>query len=340
MPSTVLAVASNALLDACVELGLERDALIEAAGLDAGQLEDPDARIPALAADGLWAAALAQTGDPLLALHAAEALPFGAYRVIDFLVAHAPTLADALERCAAYFPLIDPRGHLDWRRDDEGRGYLSFTAADGRPLPRPAVEYTFAAFVLRTRAGCGVAWTPAAVEMRGPEGPEPSHTELTRVFGVEPDYLAAHDRLVVEPHDCTRPSDGANRALFEVLDNHAKLLLAQLPEPELDLVRELRAAIEGELRGGRVTLERVARGVGLSGRTLQRRLDEEGLRFGELVDAVKAKVARAYLDDRSLALCEVAFLLGFADQSAFTRAFKRWTGDTPGRYRKRARTPG
>jgi AraC-like DNA-binding protein len=129
--------------------------------------------------------------------------------------------------------------------------------------------------------------------------------------------------------------------LFEVLDRHAAMLLAELPLPGSSslgssLIADVRAAVGAELRGGDPTLERVAARMGMSGRTLQRRIDEQSLRFGELVDEVRSALAKAYLQDRQMALCEVAFLLGFADQSAFGRAFKRWTGVTPGRWRRAA----
>lgn len=334
MDATVLSVASNAVLDACERLGLDREALAEAAGLDLEQLAQPDARIPAAKADAIWTAAVAASADPCLAIHAAEALPVGAYRVIDFLVVNAPTLGEGLTRIAAYFPLVDPRGRIEIV-EDEGGFALMFTTVDGRPLPRPAVEYTFAALVVRTRQGMGVEWRPRAVEFAGPPGAPIQEAEFERVLGVAASHGAAGNRLRIAAADWSRPNERSDQTLFEVLDRHAAMLLVQVPKPEPSLVEGMRAAVGAELRAGtNPVLERVARRLALSGRTLQRRLDEHGLRFGELVDEVKTEQAKAYLYDRQLALCEIGFLLGFADQSAFTRAFKRWTGITPGRFRR------
>lgn len=338
--ATVLAVASNAVLDACARLRLDRAALLRAARVEPGELADPDARLSAAKADAIWAAAAASGSDACLALHAAEAVPFGAYRVIDFLTANAPTLGDALERVVSYFPLIDPRGRIGFERSNDAVA-LTFESVDGQALPAPAVEYTFAALLLRTREGLGIDWRPLALELTSPVPPLEVAAELARVFGVAPRHAAVRDRMLVSASDWARANAGGDRSLFEVLDRHAAMLLAELPVPGLSspgssLTADVRAAVGAELRGGDPTLERVAGRMGMSGRTLQRRLDEQSLRFGELVDEVRSALAKAYLQDRQMALCEVAFLLGFADQSAFGRAFKRWTGITPGRWRRAA----
>jgi AraC-like DNA-binding protein len=338
--ATVLAVASNAVLDACARLGLDRSALASAAGVSPGELADPDARLPAAKADAIWAAAVAASDDACLALHAAEAVPFGAYRVLDFLTANAPTLGDALERVAAYFPLIDPRARVGFERGDDSVA-LTFVSLDGLPLPAPAVEYTFAALLLRTRAGLNLDWRPRALELTSAPPPPKVAAELARVFAVAPRHAATRDRMLISARDWERANARGDRSLFEVLDRHAAMLLAELPLPGLSsldssLIAGVRAAVGAELRGGDPTLDRVAGRMAMSGRTLQRRLDEHSLRFGELVDEVRSALAKAYLQDRQMALCEVAFLLGFADQSAFGRAFKRWTGMTPGRWRRAA----
>jgi AraC-like DNA-binding protein len=338
LDATVLAVASNAVLDACARLGLDRAALASAAGVEPGELADPDARLLATKADAIWAAAAAFGSDACLALHAAEAVPFGAYRVIDFLTANAPTLGEALERVAAYFPLIDPRASVKFEHEDDGVA-LSFVTADGQPLPAPAVEYTFAALLLRSRAGLGFDWRPLALELMSPLPPPEVRVELARVFGVAPRHAATRDRMLISTQDWVRGNAAGDRSLFEVLDRHAAMLMAELPgasSQSSSLIADVRAAVGAELRGGDPTLERVAGRMGMSGRTLQRRLDEQSLGFGALVDEVRAALAKAYLQDRQMALCEVAFLLGFADQSAFGRAFKRWTGVTPGRWRRAA----
>lgn len=330
----VLAVASRALIAACEPLGLDGDALLAEVGLDREQLVDPELRIPASSADALWQALAERTNDPDLALHAAERLPFGAYRVVDYLAANAPTLGGALERVAAYFPLIDPRARITIG-EREGRHEVALVATrPGTAIRRQAAEYTLAALLLRTRAGIGLVFVPTRVCFS--TAAPASTRELERVFGCPLEFDAERHALEFADDDWTRVSPHADATLFEVLERHAAMLLATLP-PASALVAELRRAITAELHAGEPTLAQVGKRLGMSGRTLQRRLDDEQLRFGAVVDEIKAELAKARLEDRSLAICEVAFLLGFADQSAFNRAFKRWTGMTPGRWRQAKR---
>jgi AraC-like DNA-binding protein len=315
-------------------LGLDGDELLAEVGLDRATLADADRRIPAAAADRLWQAAMARSRDPDLPLHAAERLEFGAYRVIDHLAAHAPTLGRSFERIAAYFGLVDPRAKLEIGEHGELCSIGIAATAPGMKVPLPALEYTFAALYLRTRAGLGIDYWPARVDFAA--APPHASTEHERVFGCPLRFEAEHSRLLIHRADWDRaPVRAADASLFEVLDQHAALLLAALP-PASPLLAELREAITTELRDGEATLARVGKRLGMSGRTLQRRLDEQQLEFRTIVDEVAGELAKAYLHDRALGLGEVAFLLGFADQSAFTRAFKRWTGVTPGRWRAQA----
>jgi AraC-like DNA-binding protein len=329
----VLAVASRAILVAFEALGLDGDELLAEVGLERAILADPDRRIPATAADGLWQAAMVRSRDPDLALHAAERLEFGAYRVIDHLAAHAPTLGRSFERIAAYFGLVDPRAKIEIGVHDGLCSIGLAAAAPGMKVPLPALEYTFAALYLRTRAGLGIDYRPARIDFAAAR--PSATTEHERVFGCPLRFDAEHSLLLIHREDWDRAPTRSDASLFEVLDQHAALLLAALP-PTSPLLAELRQAISTELRDGEASLARVGKRLGMSGRTLQRRLDEQQLDFRAVVDEVAGELAKAYLHDRALGLGEVAFLLGFADQSAFTRAFKRWTGVTPGRWRTQA----
>ena len=98
----------------------------------------------------------------------------------------------------------------------------------------------------------------------------------------------------------------------------------------------VRRSIGGQLKGGTPTLEVVAHDLGLSAKTLQRRQKAEGATFGELLDDVRLEWARLYLNDPGIALSEISWLLGFSEQSAFSRAFKRSTGHSPTAWRSRS----
>ena len=112
----ILAVSSRAFVDACACMGLDVDSMLEEVGIPMATLRDPDGRLPPESVRALWGLAYARSGDADLALHAAEALPFGAYRVIDFLVANAPTIGAGLSKLAEYFEIINPAVRITYGR--------------------------------------------------------------------------------------------------------------------------------------------------------------------------------------------------------------------------------
>jgi AraC-like DNA-binding protein len=327
----VLPVASRALLEACRALGLEADALRSRAGLAAIALDDPDVRVDSDAADALWREAFAASRDPFLALHAAERTPFGAYRVLDYLAATGATVGDGVRRAAAYFPLVDPRGRLEVHEAEAGME-LAFRSAVGGELPAPAQEYTLAMFLGRVRYAAGAVIRPAAIRFTFPR--PPGAVEHARAFGAEPEYDADLAALVLarETWDLRLPS--ADPALFATLDAHARRALAEATGAG-ELAGRVRAAIAAALEGSAPSVGDVARRLGLSERTLQRRLEAADASFAQLLDEVRRERALAFLGAPDVSIAEVSWLLGFSEQSAFTRAFRRWTGEAPSTWRAR-----
>lgn len=129
------------------------------------------------------------------------------------------------------------------------------------------------------------------------------------------------------------PMPHADPGLKALLDRQAQALLLALPEPD-DFSRALQQVLLRLLADGEPTLERVAQVLHLAPRTLQRRLAGHGLSWQQWLDRNREQLARQYLGDPSLGLSDIALLLGFSEQSAFSRAFRRWTGTSPGRFRR------
>lgn len=326
---SVLPVATRALVEACARLGLDTAALLARAGVDPVRLADPDARLAAAEADAVWREAFTASGDPALALHAAEQTPFGAFRVLDYLGASGATVGEGFARVAAYFPLVDPRAALTVERG-EAEVALAFRGLSG-PLPPPAEEYTLAILASRVRH---VA-PGAALAVRFTFPAPASATEHARVLGVAPSFGAPVAAVALPAADWARPTRTADPPLFSALDGHARTLL-QRAAPPPGLAARARQAIADELAGREPALERVARRLGASPRTLQRRLREEGTSFAAAVDAVRRERALAFLAAGDVSVAEVSWLLGFSEQSAFARAFKRWTGAPPTAWRRGA----
>jgi AraC-like DNA-binding protein len=331
--ASVLSVSSRALLDACARFGLDTGQILRAATLDPATLQDPDARIPVEQADAVWRKAYELANDPNLALHAIEVLPFGAYRVIDFLASSAPTIGAALAKVSDYFPLIHDLVRLPYAVGD--RQVTFAVEAPSRPatVTRPYAEYTLAAVFLRTRMATNQPYPLERVTFSHPRPADISEHE--RIFECPVVFGAETCQLVIARDVWDTPRTGGDPTLFSILDAHARMLLDQRPSPD-DIVGRVREAIGAELRGGHPSLESIARHLAMSPRTLQRRLRDHGVVFNDVLDSMRFRAAKSYLAQGDVAGTEVAYLLGFAEQSSFNRAFRRWSGHTPTEYRRRA----
>ena len=159
-------------------------------------------------------------------------------------------------------------------------------------------------------------------------------TEHARLFRCSVKFGAPSNRLTFASSLLSLPIARADASLCALLDRHAEELLAKFP-PRDSLIDQVRGIIADEFRGGDPSLERVADQLGLTPRTLQRKLHELGTSHNELLDQMRRQLAMRYLREHEMAICEVAYLLGFSESSSFHRAFKRWTGITPKEYRGR-----
>lgn len=332
MGASVLSVSSRALLEACTWFGLDTRQILQAARVDPATLQDPDARISIEQVDVLWRTAYELSGDPNLALHAVEVLPFGAYRVVDLLASSAPTIGTALSKVSDYFPLINDVVRLPYAVGD--RCVTVAVEAPSRPsaITRPYAEYTLAAVFLRTRTATNQRYRLMRVEFTHSAPPDVGEHE--RIFECPVRFGADACQLVVARDVWDTPCIGTDRTLFSVLDTHARMLLDQHPHT-VDIADRVHGAIDAELRGGQPTLESIANRLAMSPRTLQRRLKDQGVVFNDVLDAMRFRAAKAYLAQGDIAGTEIAYLLGFAEQSSFNRAFKRWSGQTPTEYRRR-----
>jgi AraC-like DNA-binding protein len=332
-PPSIAATSTLAMLRTAEARGFETADLLVEGGLKRELLEDPDARLAGPSVLGLWNALRERTGDPLLQLRAPATLPFGAYRVIDYLVAASPTVGDGVREFARFFGLIADAVSMSVTRDqDEYRLYLRM--ADGGPVPPVYVDYVFSALVVRIRMRIRPDLQVLRVELRQPQPLDGAvHRE---VFRAPVNFAAPADRLCFTAEEWARPTESADAALARVLEEHARMLARRNPKPVLGFRAEVQKAIAAALPEGRGSVADIARALNVSARTLQRKLVETGTTFREISDSVRGQLAQEYLTDNSVSIAEVAFLLGFSDQSSFNRAFRGWTGESPGRWRRRA----
>ena len=198
------------------------------------------------------------------------------------------------------------------------------------PAPAPEAIDAFAAIYVRTcRNRLGRDHAPLAVYLRRP--PPVDARPWQAVFRAPVHFAAAEDMLCFARADLDQPLPDGNP---ELAAHNEAVLRKRLEALQPDTVaRRLRRALEQCLPNGEPSAETLAHGLHLSLRSLQRHLSEEGSSYEQVLADTRRDLALQHLAEADCAIGEVAYLLGFADSSSFSRAFKRWTGQSPSQYR-------
>jgi AraC-like DNA-binding protein len=335
---TVSGASVAALLAHARGRGVDLSDAVAEVGLAGRDLAAPEERVEVAANDHLWREAASRSRDPDFGLRFAERLDLDAFHLVGHLAASSRTLGEALERIVAFSRLLHDAGRTELEREGElARFYPGCRGLPARP-PRHVAEFVTASAVLLGRAITQRPWVPVAVAFEHP--PPPSVAGHERVFGRVPEFRALETCLVLDGATLALPvAPRPATSVGKYLESYGQALLEALgPSTPDDLEGQVLRALASGLQSGAVGIDPVARRLGLSSRTLQRRLAESGTRFADLVDRARRTAAERYLADGVLPLAEIGYLLGFADPSNFHRAFRRWTGVTPGEYARRSRS--
>ena len=326
---TVAAPYLKVLIDGARRRGSEVDAILRRLGIESAALE-PDGRVDQRAAYELWQALADGTGDDAFGLHLAERVNPGDFAVLDYAARNASTLRAAYLCIVRYCRLIHSGAvvSLDQEGEHAAMRYTLPTLPTGPA--RHAAEFVVATWLTTARQMTKRAFLPLSVRFQHPQPTDVS--EHRRVLDCRLEFNCADNALVFERSWLDDPVVDADPKLGALIARYAEELLARLPRQDSLANRVTRLLVQ-QLRAGDPGLETVAQKLGLSARTLQRRLRDEGTSHQHLLETLRQQLARQYLSRPEVAIGEVAFLLGFSEPSAFHRAFKRWTGMTPGSFR-------
>lgn len=321
----------RAVLAAAQDAGVQPTDLLSEAGISNDLASDPDGEVSLATMQTFWQSAYRLSGDPYLAIHAGLKAAHGSYKTLDYLLISATTLGEGVSQFIEHFRLINTWLNFAFEEEHD-QFHLTLRSKIG-PVPFPAVEITFTAITERARRILGSDWSPKAIEfLHSPQGDRAFYDGF---FRCPVAFAAENARMTLSREQYETPLPTGDAGLYRVLMSHAERLSSERPAPD-DLVARTRSEILRVLRDGPPTIETIAGALGLGSRTMQRRLSERGEVFSKLVDRVREDQARDLVAGQAMALNEIAFFLGFADQSAFSRAFKRWTGQTPKAFRKDA----
>ncbi|MEZ4392306.1 MAG: AraC family transcriptional regulator ligand-binding domain-containing protein [Polyangiales bacterium] len=332
--ATVTANVARALFDFAAARGHDAAALARGFELEPDSLRDLDARIPVETAQRLWAELPRLLDDDDLGIHLAQHLaPQGALLPV-LLLASASTLGEGIDRGMEFQRALAEGS--SWRRagDRPGRAVWVYEFADPvAAAPRHALEFGIALMVLVTRRVVRDDLAPAELRFRHPPPRAPREHEA--LFRCALSYGQARDEIHMFAESLALPVRTANPSLLEHLEAHGRTQLRTLA-PSDGLPDRVQRALRDALSSP-APLTAVARALRCSPRTLQRRLRDEGTTFQALLD--RARYARACELLRAPDACvkRVAAEVGFSEQASFHRAFVRWSGETPGRWREAAK---
>jgi AraC-like DNA-binding protein len=324
---TVLAWVLPHLVAYVGGLGLPTARLRHVLGLRERDLRDPDARVPDRAAAEAWRVAFEITNDSALGLHMAQAIPRGALDLLEYAFRSSPTLQAGLERLARYGRVISDRAAATLVHEGDALVILWQGGVE-----RSRADFALA-FVLRmAREATGRPIAPVDVRVAHPE---PARLAEYREFFRAPiRFNAPANQLRLQRADLAAPLVSADAALSRILSRRLEKMVRQLPRRDESTVARVRREVIEGLAPGRASSKAVSRTLGLSERTLSRRLHASGTSFRRILDDVRRDLAMSLLADRAAGTAEIAFVLGYSEAAAFHRSFRRWTGQTPDTFRR------
>lgn len=295
-------------------------------------LADDDARLSAAQFCVAWSEGIRLTRDPQLALRIAAATPSGAFGIVEYVCRSAPTLGDALRQWVRYLNLLDDAVTVALVVEGD-RAYLRVERESEAPAPA-SHELCWALLARQARELCARPFRLISVELAhrtlGDVAAYRAWFEAPVVFGTE------HTQLVMAKPSLDASLVSSDPRLLAILTRAADEL-GRTITTDPTLTAQIKRVLREALRSDGASIEYVAGKLGLTARSLQRRLKDEGAAFQTIREDVRRELAQRYLDD-NLSIAEISFLLGFSEPSAFFRAFKRWTGTTPFESRLARRT--
>lgn len=315
--------------------GLDGKALLQRAGLDPALLKEPNGRSPVSAMSRLWHLAVEAANDPCLGLKVAAYVQPATFHSLGLALLASENLEDALQRSARFSRIVSSAVDVTIEPCDGGVKQVVGWRADG-PIVEEALDLMMASTLKMGLLLLGLdPNAPRPIELRLRRSATPAMRTEFEAFFRCPIHFEAHENSMWIPREwMDLPLPMANPVLARQNDLVVMEYLSRFDGARF--AEKVRAELISRLPAGEPPRSAVAAALKLSEKTLQRRLQDEDTSYQQVLDEVRRDLAQQYLREGPVSVCEVTFRLGFSDQSSFTRAFRRWTGVTPGEFRGRA----
>lgn len=299
-------------------------------GFASTAIPDAKTRLPSELGDIGFEKAMALIPEPAFALRAAECWHPSHLGTLGYAWLSSGSLRTALKRLERYSRILGQKASCKCGDTAEGLCFSFDTGRGDAPVGHAVADFALSLILSMCRTNLGAPLAPLSAGLRRPL---PANRQpYDDFFGCRVAFGAAQDRFVLARHIADQPLPTANLELARTFDAILADQLAELSDNGLE--SRCRAYFLQELTSGEPTEEGLARALAMSRRTLQRKLRENGLTYRGLLEKTRHDLALRYLDDPDKTVTDITFLLGFSEQSAFTRAFKRWHGKSPSAYRE------
>lgn len=322
---------ASSIIDYLESNGYTSQPVLDELGLSREDFRKRDSRINAATYNRLFEHAHSLTRDPRLGLHSGQLIRPGHYGVLGYIMMSCETFGEALMRAKKYHCLVGDLGHAEVQVETD-TAQIRWHPNYSTPNPQ-VVEHNIAAIVTYAR------WISnsdvAPLEICFTHEPPPDLHEHEAFYRCSIKFNQPHTCITLPLALTKMKLPQTDPAMKQMMDRYADNLLEKYSS-EGGFIRQVKAYLNTSLLETVPSVEDVAKHFNLTVRTLQRRLRHEGFSYKQLLDETRKDLAIEYVKDGAIHLPELAFLLGFSEQSSFQRAFKRWTGLPPGQYRRRA----
>jgi len=317
------------------EAGVDLGLLLKKAGLTLHQIQDPDVRLRVRDQISFLNLAANALQDDLLGFRLAQSFELREIGFLYYVSASSALLSEALQRAARYSSIVNEGISLKYI---DGRDVcITFDYVGvSRHLDRHQIEFFVATLVRMCRQLTGLRLVPTRVRLTHRR--DGDRSEFSEFFGAGVEFGAGVDEVAFAATIKHMPIVSADPYLNQLLITYCEEALSRRPTNRGSFRSSVENAIVPMLPHGKARAGEIARQLGVSQRTLARRLSSEGRTFSDALENLRSDLAERYLTDEALTISQIAWLLGYQEVSAFTHAFKRWTGRTPREARSCAAT--
>lgn len=311
--------------------GIDPTPIFASLNIDVNKFHNPGARVTFTKIDQLWRQAVEITGDERFGIKVGERVVPGDLFVLGHAWLASETLLDAFQRlCRFLNVLTNLSDHMEVLEHENGYALVSVGAKRVIPPPQAAADAGYVAFLRMCDFVTATPVRPLTVNLL--QDDTSGSVNYADLLGCPVTFVGDDEVWVYAAADVEAPLTGSIPDVADAMDRIAESYIDSLAEGAI--AQEVREMLLQLLPSGHVDQDKIAARLHRSTSTLQRQLGAEGTSYSDILSSTRRGLAEAYLKNGEYTQAQIAFMVGFSDQSNFSRAFKRWTGLSPGEFKK------